>query len=40
MSLKDTVECGQLTEEEKFNVISPTGIVTAHFSFVISKFDS
>jgi hypothetical protein len=28
----DTVECGQLTEEEKFNVISPTGIVTAHFS--------
>ncbi|CAF1442547.1 unnamed protein product [Rotaria sp. Silwood1] len=28
----DTVECGQLTEQEKFHVISPTGIVTAHFS--------
>jgi len=28
----DTVECGQLTEEEKFQIISPTGIVTAHFS--------
>ncbi|CAF3547995.1 unnamed protein product [Rotaria sordida] len=28
----DTVECGQLTEDERFHVISPTGIVTAHFS--------
>ncbi|CAF0778632.1 unnamed protein product [Adineta steineri] len=28
----NTVECGQLTEKERFTVISPTGIVTAHFS--------
>ncbi|CAF3327704.1 unnamed protein product [Rotaria socialis] len=27
----NTVECGQLTEKEAFDVISPTGIVTAHF---------
>ncbi|CAF0745051.1 unnamed protein product [Adineta ricciae] len=28
----NTVECGQLTGREKINVVSPTGIVTAHFS--------
>lgn len=36
--LKDTVECGQLNEEQNFNVISSTGIVTAHFLLVEFQF--
>ncbi|CAF0905439.1 unnamed protein product [Rotaria sordida] len=28
----DSVECGQIGEAENFNIISPTGIVTVHFS--------
>ncbi|CAF4600250.1 unnamed protein product, partial [Rotaria sp. Silwood2] len=28
----DSIECGQIAETENFNIISPTGIVTVHFS--------
>ncbi|CAF1144680.1 unnamed protein product [Rotaria sp. Silwood1] len=28
----DSIECGQIFEAENFNIISPTGIVTVHFS--------
>ncbi|CAF1581643.1 unnamed protein product [Rotaria magnacalcarata] len=28
----DSIECGQINEAEKFNMVSPTGVVTVHFS--------